>query len=815
METAGPRRSRSAALASVAAACAALGVPAGAAGAPPAVSIADPGAGGRVWGTTTVVAEARDEDGVARVELLVDGVERASDESAPYELSWNARDLPAGTTATLTARATDAAGEASLSAPVGVVAARRLPMGAAVGSHLLDGSDERYRETVLAHYDSLTPENEMKMWWVQPYQDVFDFGPADRIVALAEANGKAVRGHTLVWGQALPDWVTGRTWTREELLQVLERHIKRVVGHYRGRVGQWEVVNEAFENDGSFARNVWHDTIGPEYVELAFRWAHEADPGAELFLNDWGAEGIGPKSDAIHRFLGELRARGVPVHGFGMQAHVFDGFRVAAADLAENMRRFRDLGLGVELTEMDVPTRHRPGSTADRLLAQAETYRRYAAVCQAEPACRRLTTWGFTDATSWLGQAEMPLPFDAEYRAKSAYHALVDELARTSGPAPAPQTALTGAPPRMTASTQAVFGFSSPDANAGFECGMDGRGWRPCSAPKVYTDLPEGGHVLEVRARDGTAKVDPTPVRHEWVVDTVAPTVTLTEPAAGAQIPAEGGLAIGGKAGAGAGDGASVTVGIWAGNGAEGAPTQTLRSAVVDGRWSVDVVPALLQGTYTARAEQRDEAGNAGQSAPVTFTVVGAPPGGDPPPPTPPPVGTVPPGGGSSTPPPEGSQTPPGAPTIVDTGARARLTIRPDRVSVSAGRLLEGGASRLWADDDRHLRASSTSGSRATTGVVAWFRGVRAGAARLRVLFRARHSRRCAQSLDLWDWRGRRWRRLAATRADSRERLVAPLVGMRLRDHVRRDGMVAVRARCSAAAGFVTLADLLTLSVDR
>lgn len=289
-------------------------------------------------------------------------------------------------------------------------------------------SEPRYRETFLREFTSLTPENEFKWLFVQPQRGRFDFEKTDAMVDFARANGKTVRGHTLVWSQQLPSWVSGGRWTRAQLLAVMERHISTVVGRYKGRVAEWDVINEPLAADGSLARNVWLDVIGPDYLEHALRFAHAADPGAKLFVNEIAAELVSTKSEGLVRLAADLVARGAPLHGIGLQNHANLAGYPSRERLATLMRRFAALGLEVQITEMDVGTVLGSGNRLQRLDRQAEIYRQAAAACNEVPACTRLTTWGFTDRHSWIGERERALPFDAEYLPKPAFVALRETL---------------------------------------------------------------------------------------------------------------------------------------------------------------------------------------------------------------------------------------------------------------------------------------------------------------------------------------------------------------------------------------------------
>src|SRR3954449_4391455 len=223
----------------VAASLAALAVTPGLAaaasdGTPPSVSITHPGPGGHAWGTTVVGADAQDAGGVARVELRGDGAVAGTDTSAAFELRGNTSGLAAGSRHRLSARAVDGAGNATTSDNVTVTISRTVPVGSSLTSTGLNG-DAAYRTAFLTRFGSMTPETEMKMDALQPQQGVFAFAAADEMVSFAAKNGKQLRGHTLVWGSALPGWLTSRSWTGEQLLTILRTHVQTVVTHFRGQ----------------------------------------------------------------------------------------------------------------------------------------------------------------------------------------------------------------------------------------------------------------------------------------------------------------------------------------------------------------------------------------------------------------------------------------------------------------------------------------------------------------------------------------------------------------------------------------------------
>ena len=198
---------------------------------------------------------------------------------------------------------------------------RGLAIGAAVDVSALR-SDPVYAQILAQEFNMLTAENALKFGPLRPSRDSYDFSAADILVQFAQDHDMQVRGHTLVWHNQLPDWLTQGTFSREELSAILKEHILTVVGRYRGKIAAWDVVNEAVGDNGQMRDTFWLRGIGPEYLDLAFQWAHEADPQAKLFYNDYNGEGLGSKSDAIYRLLKELLQRRVPVDGVGLQMHL-------------------------------------------------------------------------------------------------------------------------------------------------------------------------------------------------------------------------------------------------------------------------------------------------------------------------------------------------------------------------------------------------------------------------------------------------------------------------------------------------------------
>ena len=304
-------------------------------------------------------------------------------------------------------------------------------------------SEAAYASTLAREFNMLEPEDVLKWETVHPDPQTFDFSQGDEIVDFATRHGMKVRGHTLVWHQQNPKWLMEGSYTSGELAQILEKHIKTVVGHYRGKIFAWDVVNEAFDElqPGKLRSTTWRDQPGiglagngSSYIERCFRWAHEADPQALLFYNEAGAEVVNPKSDAIYAMVRDFRQRGVPIHGVGFQLHI-EKLRADVASISANIKRFAALGVQVQITEMDValPVDPNGNPRPEDLQKQADIYREVATACLSHRGCTAFQTWGFTDKYSWIGSHSKhtqgaALPFDRNYAAKPAYEALRDAL---------------------------------------------------------------------------------------------------------------------------------------------------------------------------------------------------------------------------------------------------------------------------------------------------------------------------------------------------------------------------------------------------
>ena len=304
-------------------------------------------------------------------------------------------------------------------------------LGTAVNMDALQ-HDATYDSTLAREFDVVTPENVMKFDAVHPEKNTYTFAQADALVAFAHTHNMQVRGHNLVWYRALPAWITKGSFTRNQLLAILKDHIFTVVGHYRGQVNMWDVVNEAVGDDATMRESLWYRDIGPDYLDWAFRWAHEANPQAHLFYNDYGAEGLNPKSDAIYALVKGMLQRGIPIYGVGLQTHTSILNAPVEQDVIANMQRLAALGLKVQITEMDVQIQGDTRPMTQRLTIQAQIYYNMLHVCLVVKTCEAFVMWGFTDRYTWIPSAtrhpDAPLIFDTSYHPKPAYTALSREL---------------------------------------------------------------------------------------------------------------------------------------------------------------------------------------------------------------------------------------------------------------------------------------------------------------------------------------------------------------------------------------------------
>lgn len=323
-------------------------------------------------------------------------------------------------------------------------------MGAAMNDQVILGNDTSSLKILQQHFNSITSENVMKSGPIQPVEGEFAFNLPDRFVEYGLQNGLYIVGHCLVWHSQAPRWFfvdeKGNEVSREVLIERMKTHIFTVVGRYKGKVDCWDVVNEAFEDNGSWRKTKFYQIIGEEFMELAFRFAHEADPDAELIYNDYSMHQKG-RRDAVVNMVNDLKAKGLRIDGVGMQAHYGMG-HPGFDEFEESLLAFSGTGVDVHITELDVtvlPTPdRRVGAEVSASFEYQEKMNPYAkGLPEKESAAlndryldffklflkhgdkiKRVTTWGISDIHSWKnnwpirGRTNYPLLFDRNYQAK-------------------------------------------------------------------------------------------------------------------------------------------------------------------------------------------------------------------------------------------------------------------------------------------------------------------------------------------------------------------------------------------------------------
>jgi endo-1,4-beta-xylanase len=320
-------------------------------------------------------------------------------------------------------------------------------IGVAINQRQSDGVDTAAVDIITKQFNQITPENLLKFQLVHPAADRYAFEAQDRYVQFGLDRKMQVVGHNLVWHNQTPAWVFqgagGAPADRDTLLARMRDHIRTVVGRYRGKIHGWDVVNEAIDEDGSFRKSPWHEGIGDDYVAKAFEFAHEADPDAELYYNDYNLEKPAKRAGVI-RLVKDLQARKLRVDGIGNQAH----WRLETPTIEEIEDALADLhgtGLKVMYTELDVNLLPPAGRDADPAVAnpyadglpdekQQQLARRYSEIfgliLKHRDWVSRVTFWGLSDADSWLNRGRMnyPLLWDRQRRPKPAFQAVVDAL---------------------------------------------------------------------------------------------------------------------------------------------------------------------------------------------------------------------------------------------------------------------------------------------------------------------------------------------------------------------------------------------------
>ncbi|KAK3197283.1 hypothetical protein GRF29_1536g1225318 [Pseudopithomyces chartarum] len=349
------------------------------------------------------------------------------------------------------------------------VAAGKLYFGSATDNGELSDSAYVAGLSNTADFGQLTPGNSMKWDTIEPSRGTFNFAGGDQIANLAAKNGQLLRCHTLVWYNQLPGWVTNGGFNNATLISILKNHITQEVTHYKGKCTHWDVVNEALEEDGSYRRNVFLNTIGEAYIPIAFAAAAAADPDAKLYYNDYNIDAAGAKSTGAQKIVKLVQQYGVKIDGVGMQAHLIVGSTGSESVSAwtANMNAFTSLGVDVAITELDIRT-NTPATSA-AVAQQAKDYATVIQGCKAVARCVGITIWDWTDKYSWIpgvfpGEGAA-LPWDSNMNKKTqVYNAMLE--AWGSGSTNPPPSGTTTVPPPASSTPPSGTTTAAPPASS-------------------------------------------------------------------------------------------------------------------------------------------------------------------------------------------------------------------------------------------------------------------------------------------------------------------------------------------------------------
>lgn len=324
-----------------------------------------------------------------------------------------------------------------------------LGVGCAVPVWLIpvDNDRDKKTKTIYKNFNTVVAENEMKAEYLQPSRGNFDFYHADRLVKMAERHGMDVRGHTLVWHSQTLKWVSsdgykndgnnGKGYNREELLQIMKEHITTVMTHFKGKVKEWDVVNECLDDNQNIVqsqptkynlrRSVWYNVIGEDYLDSAFTYAHRADPEAILYINDYGADCMNgwsyQKSQAYYNLVKRLLKSNIPIQGVGFQCHLDVG--LDAGGIEKNLERYAALGVVCSITELDICVGDE--NNTNDFIRQGEDYRSLLKIALKHDHVKNFMVWGLTDDASWK-KDKAPLLFKKDLTPKYAFFALRNTL---------------------------------------------------------------------------------------------------------------------------------------------------------------------------------------------------------------------------------------------------------------------------------------------------------------------------------------------------------------------------------------------------
>ena len=310
------------------------------------------------------------------------------------------------------------------------------PFGAAVVKELLE--NKAYSDVLKRDFNSLTSQSNMKFRSLHPSENTYTFEKADFIVNFAQTNKMRVHGHVLIWGKdsTLPAWVVNYKGDKAAFEKLMKAHITTVVKHFKGKVASWDVVNEAYADNGTLKDNIWLRKIGPGYIDKAFAYAHAADPSAKLFYNDYGQEFGGSKMRAIMAMVKNLKSKGIAIDGMGFQMHTV--LRITVSKIKDQFLAVANAGLLVHVSEMDITVKYQQPKYFDLTQAlSTQLAAKYKEIVQAyltavpKKLQFGITTWGVADADAYNNvnvparNADYPLLFDKNYLPKEAYKSVI------------------------------------------------------------------------------------------------------------------------------------------------------------------------------------------------------------------------------------------------------------------------------------------------------------------------------------------------------------------------------------------------------
>ena len=314
-------------------------------------------------------------------------------------------------------------------------------IGAILNSEWFGGRIESQFEQIhKAQFNAVVAENEMKFDATEPSEGRFSYGNGDKMVKYAQQNGMRVRGHALAWHSQVPNWVNNYKGQKDKLFKVLKNHIENVVSHWKGQIAEWDVVNEAINDNNNHgwrsSGSVWFETLGADFLDSAFVWAHAADPDAELCYNDYAIEwglGSGSKAGFVLEQVKRWKKNGIPITCVGTQTHIEISHETTPKNVRDFAKALAELGITLNITELDIGF---PKGSANSLSAkdyqkQGHLYRQFMDVFLEEPNMGEFMIWGVTDAHSWLDGSQgktQGLIYDNQYKPKPAYDSLIVSL---------------------------------------------------------------------------------------------------------------------------------------------------------------------------------------------------------------------------------------------------------------------------------------------------------------------------------------------------------------------------------------------------